>query len=165
MGRSFDEGGLRFVFGDAWQVEKYDEHRDYREKVGRLPGSKAVDFVGILDSHDCYLIEVKDFRGHQAAMRQQLSGDLEKTVALKVRDSIAGLIGAFRTSSEPDLWQPFARALANRCRAVRIHLGEQHQETHRLADNTCPGPQHAAGRPDPARIDGLQPPGSGAGVE
>jgi len=60
-----EEGDLAFDFGDRWRVFKLDEHRDYRERVGKLEGTKAVDFLGVLDERELYLIEVKDFRGHR----------------------------------------------------------------------------------------------------
>ncbi|MDM8562499.1 hypothetical protein QUF54_04015 [Candidatus Marithioploca araucensis] len=60
-----EEGYLAFEFGDRWRVFKLDEHRDYRERIGKLGGSKAIDFLGILDNQALYFIEVKDFREHR----------------------------------------------------------------------------------------------------
>lgn len=42
------------------------------------------------------LLEAKDFRGHQAANAHRMSGEVCLEVALKVRDTIAGIVGAAR---------------------------------------------------------------------
>ena len=120
MTPTFDENRLRFQFDAKWAVVKYDEHRDYRERLQKLAGSKAVDFVGIRGD-EAFLIEVKDFRGHRIANKQRLtSGELAAEVGQKVRDTIAGLVGAYRTSCEPDSWRPFARAISCRQRVLKI---------------------------------------------
>ena len=121
VSRTFDEGGLRFQFGGDWRVEKYDDHPDYRGKAAKLSGTKGIDFVGIIGSGDCYLIEVKDSRAHPMPGDRRL-GEMAKQVALKVRDTIAGIVGAHRTSSQPETWRPFVRALANRSRMLRVVL-------------------------------------------
>ena len=63
MPKTFEEAKLRFVFDDSWSVIKYDDHRDYRERISRLDGTKAVDFVAVYANEMLYLIEVKDFEG------------------------------------------------------------------------------------------------------
>jgi len=121
MSKTFVEGKQEFVFGDAWQVEKYDDHSDYRNKLHKLRGSKAVDFVGILLQSDGYLIEVKDFRGHEATLKKRMKASaLSEDIAQKARDSVSGIIGAHRTSSTPGTWRPFARMLADEKRELRI---------------------------------------------
>jgi hypothetical protein len=119
----FIEGNLRFEFDERWTVQKYDGHRDYREKIERLEGTKAVDFVGLLDGNILYWIEVKDFRGHRIENRPRLAGgDLMIEVAQKVRDSIAGVVGAYRNSSEPVLWRPLAQALVSPRKRLKVLL-------------------------------------------
>ena len=59
------EGFLDFNFGVRWGVFKLDEHHDYRKRMEKVNETKAVDFVGILDEQELYLIEVKDFRQHR----------------------------------------------------------------------------------------------------
>jgi len=130
----FTEGNLRFEFDVQWTVRKYDGHRDYREKIERLQDTKAVDFVGLLNRDTLYWIEVKDFRGHRIESKPRLAnGDLMIEVAQKVRDSIAGVVGAHRNSSEPGLWKPFARALVSRRKRVKVLLW--------LEEDAPPGPQ------------------------
>lgn len=94
---TFNEGYLRFEFGNGWVVSKYDEHPFYRNRMQKLPNTTAVDFVGV-QYGSVYLIEVKDFRGHRIENKAR---DLAVEVAYKVRDSIAGLVGAQRDASGP----------------------------------------------------------------
>ncbi len=135
-----EEEYLAFEFGDRWRVFKLDEHRDYRERIGKLDGTKAVDFIGILDDFQLYLIEVKDFRSHRIENKnrflkgklpecqliegkcQLLKGELPLSVefAQKVRDSVACIIGAYHTSSEPEHWAPYAKLLYER--KIRVIL-------------------------------------------
>ena len=122
---TFDEGHQRFAFDDQrWAaVVKYDVHRDYREKIANLPDTKAVDFVGLYNGRDgvLYWFEVKDFRGYRIQNKHRLSeGELATEVGQKVRDSIAGVIGAYRTSGEWDVWHPLVRALWRRKISIRV---------------------------------------------
>ena len=121
------EGALRFEFDDeVWNALKWDEHAAYIHGIGRLQGAltdvaktppvkrsegtKAVDIVA-LHAHGLYLIEVKDFRGHaqQNAYRQE--DELPLEVGLKVRDTVAGIVGAHTSGRHSGLLAPFARAL------------------------------------------------------
>lgn len=92
---SFNEGHLRFEFDDSWVAVKYDEHRDYRESIGHLAGTKAVDFVAIHSDSQLYLVEIKDFRGHRIENRDRLKeGAIAIEIGQKVRDTIAGIVAA-----------------------------------------------------------------------
>lgn len=116
---SLIEEHLLFEFGSSWQVAKYDEHPIYREGIESLKeqipckqclkprevGSKAVDFVGTYKGQP-YFIEVKDFRGHSVENRKRIQGELAVEVALKVRDTLAGLIGVCRTNGGRPLIAP-----------------------------------------------------------
>lgn len=118
-----DEEYLAFEFGDRWQVFKLDEHPDYRERIGRLEGAKAVDFLAILDERELYLIEVKDFRGYRIENRDRLlKGELAIEVAQKVRDSLACIIGAYRTSTLSEHWEPYLSFLCDRHGSIKIAL-------------------------------------------
>jgi hypothetical protein len=141
-----EEGYLAFEFGERWRVFKLDEHRDYRERIGKLDETKAVDFIGILDDKELYFIEVKDFRGYRIESKdrflkgklpdcqliegecQLLKGELPLSVELaqKVRDSIACIIGAYRTSSEPEVWAYYATLLCNKKRSIKVVLWLEH---------------------------------------
>jgi len=101
------EQRLRFDFGSTWEVEKFDEHTVYRDGIERLKepivcghcrtsrdvGTKAVDFIGRHQDR-LYLLEVKDFHGHGVENRKRLREQLAIEVALKVRDTLAALVGA-----------------------------------------------------------------------
>ena len=96
----------RFTFGDRWTVAfKYDDTTFYREGPERLKGdlegatqaTRAVDVVGLHAEAGLLLLEAKDFRGHRIANKIRIKhGEIAVEVALKVRDTIAGLIGAAR---------------------------------------------------------------------
>lgn len=121
------EGYLAFEFGHRWRVFKLDDHRDYRKRIGKLEETKAVDFLGILDENELYFIEVKDFREHRIENRDRiLKGELAIEVAQKVRDTLACIIGAYRTSSSPDFWQLYARLLCDTNVRINVVLWLEH---------------------------------------
>lgn len=122
MSTVLDEGRLRFTFGDEWVIEKYDGHHDYRKGVGRLAGSKAVDFVASNPGQGLLLIEVKDFRNYRIKNKSRVGEELATEVGQKARDSVAGMVGALRNSSAPERWQPHIRHLVDRNHDVRILL-------------------------------------------
>jgi hypothetical protein len=125
MSQVFDEDHLRFEFDEAWTVVKYDEPGGYyREKVKALEGTKAVDFVALyVASRHLFWIEVKDFRGYRIQNKsRQTDGELAREVAQKVRDSIAGVVGAFQLSSSPETWQPFVNCMRRREPSMKVLL-------------------------------------------
>ena len=82
------EGRLRFELAAVEFAEKYDDWRHYRNVFNSACGSsKAVDFV-ISKNNTLWLIEVKDYRCHPRTK----PSDLADEVALKVRDTMAGLV-------------------------------------------------------------------------
>ncbi len=106
---------IRFCFGESWtMVEKWDDSRLFRDGICKLNGevrdeetgapgklgTKAVDIIGVRDG-DLYLIEVKDFRGHAIETKKRQPSELPLTIGCKVRDTIAGLIGASRQNRAP----------------------------------------------------------------
>lgn len=118
----FQEGSLQFSFDDQWNVIKYDKESDYREKIQKIAKTEAVDFLGIRES-ELYFLEVKGFRDYRIETQRRLtSGELVLEVAQKVRDTIAGVIAANRTSSEPQKWHSFTQHLSNPSRPIRVVL-------------------------------------------
>lgn len=118
MTTDFVEHALEFSFGSRWNVIKYDEHRHGHERFKRIQGTRGADFVGQLDGNSLFLIEVKDFR---RARQKDRTGAEEKIadVALKSKDTVAGVIGAYRTSPDPGPWQSFACSLADDTRTLK----------------------------------------------
>ena len=110
---TFIERHLQLQFDDAWHVEKYDGHPNCRQ-IQKLDGTKAVDFVATqtLPRKVLYFIEVKDFRTFPTELRKELkSGSLVAEIAQKLRDTLPGMIGAWRNPSSQHAWQPFAAGL------------------------------------------------------
>lgn len=126
MSTTLDEGSLRFEFNDAWTVVKYDDTAEYAG-VRKQTEAKGVDFVALIPAAGrrfvIYLIEVKDFRGHRIENAPRIrGGELALEVAQKVRDTVAGVIGACRTSSEVQPWERFAGVLRRTRDEVRVVL-------------------------------------------
>jgi hypothetical protein len=123
---SFEEGRQRFTFDDRhWTVVKYDDHDDYVKRIAKLPETKGMDFVGLLRQGGLTLcwIEAKDFRGYRIQNKARLTaGELAVEIAQKVRDSIAGVIGAYRTSGASHVWKPFIDAMRRKDCAIRVVL-------------------------------------------
>ncbi len=144
----FFEGRLRFEFGPSWEVVKYDGHRDHENGIkglnGKLfcddckdiarcaqckralgHGTKVVDFVGRRQGR-LYLIEVKDFRHHRIENKARItSGDLAFEVAIKVRDTIAGLVGALHMgASHAPRWRDIVGPLFRERPRVMFWLEE-----------------------------------------
>ena len=130
MSARIDEGKLRFEFESQWRVARYDgdegaapAHAFYQKQVSRLPGTKAVDCVGLLFGEGGYLMEVKDFRGYRIQNKKRLgSGELAIEVAQKVRDTIAGLVGAVRNETNPSILTDAGLLLFKKAETVRIVL-------------------------------------------
>lgn len=104
------EGKLQFEFSSDWQVCKYDgENHFYHNQVCRCQGTKAVDILASSGT-ELFMIEAKDFRGDRINNKERIiKGELVIEVAQKVRDTIAGLYGAYRCFN--DELQPFYNQL------------------------------------------------------
>jgi hypothetical protein len=98
---AFEESAFRFEFGDAWRhVKRWDTQPAFLNGIqgvngildGRAEGTKAVDFVGVR-TDDVWLFEVKDFRNRPAQWQKRID-ELPLEMALKARDTIAGIVGA-----------------------------------------------------------------------
>ena len=97
--KSFHEGKLGLDFQQNLQVIQYDRSNFFRNNVEKLQGTKAVDFLA-LSRDDLFIIEITDFRGHGVECREKIrKGDLVVEVTQKVRDTISGLCGAYRSGN------------------------------------------------------------------
>lgn len=131
--QTFDEDRICFTFDpNAWRAIKWDddpafiagvqtltgELTDTQKNIKVPHGTKGVDFIG-LHQGSLYFFEVKDFRGYAAANAYRQETELPLEIGLKVRDTIAGLIGAHHL--KPTEWISQAAALlADRSRPVRV---------------------------------------------
>jgi hypothetical protein len=108
-------GDLEFAFNDTAAVSKYDEWSFYRNQFenGCYQGNKAVDLLCCSEAV-AWLIEVKDYRQHPRTKVQDLSDE----IAIKVRDSLAGLAAAQIRANETNEKQ-FARKML-RAENVRV---------------------------------------------
>ncbi|MBL9102391.1 MAG: hypothetical protein JNL82_15605 [Myxococcales bacterium] len=104
---SFREGDLDFAFDASWTlVSKWDDAASYRKGVGQVEGTTAVDFIG-LRADELFFLEVKDYRASERTppTRQVLrdgGSNLVTVVASKLRDSVAGIVGAGRLDRDSD---------------------------------------------------------------
>ena len=126
----FDESHLRFEFGESWTVLRYEDSSGFRSisvlsgelsdrNTRRMQGTKAVDFVGVREGV-LFLIEVKNFEGHERETRVRLEREFDLEIGLKVRDSLAGLVGAARSGT---LAEPLAKAIAKVANdGQRVHV-------------------------------------------
>lgn len=105
MPTSLDVEKQNFAFGDQWTVVfKYDDTEFCQKEASKLQGiidgvpqsAKAVDVVGLHAQRGMLLLEAKDFRGHRIANKTRVNEELATEVAVKVRDTVAALIGAGR---------------------------------------------------------------------
>jgi hypothetical protein len=126
----FTERKLEFTFDDTWTVQKWDDEPAYRKGIGTLQRTLAADFCGMRNGM-LFLFEVKDFRGYRIQNEARLTqldvpdvapGDMPKKgeivalmaeIAWKVRDTIAGIVGARRCRSDEAHWQPMLHALGD----------------------------------------------------
>ena len=126
---TFTEDRIEFSFDTAlWDIVKWDDSPEFLGPLGirrlngelaQIPqGTKAVDFVG-LHRDDLYLFEVKDFRGHGPENAERQEHELPLEIGLKVRDTIAGILGAQRIQPSPWLLRATA---ALRERARKLHV-------------------------------------------
>ncbi|XXX78678.1 hypothetical protein WMF30_07870 [Sorangium sp. So ce134] len=131
--KAIDVERSRFEFGDSRTLaEKWDDSRAFLRGIGKLQGewtdedtgalvrvgSKAVDIVGVREER-LYLIEVKDYRGHPIEAKRRQPLELPIAIACKVRDTVAGLVGAGRLGAEP--WvEGCARLIVER--KARVHV-------------------------------------------
>lgn len=125
---NFQESGINFNFQDTdWTTVKYDEHVAHRKVEKVLKPTKAVDFMGIHQGNQLFLIEIKNYRGHtqDKSTREALNAggeELMRRIAIKVRDSIATATSEarFSTHDEEFFTQVNSRLLDNKIKLTII---------------------------------------------
>lgn len=112
------EGKLRFTFPQGALSTKYDDWSFYRTQFNSaFGGTKAVDII-YLEDDVMWLIEVKDYR----QQKRQKTMPLYEEVALKVKDSVAGLTAAYCNANDPDIKDYAKKALKQTRIRVVLHL-------------------------------------------
>lgn len=119
--------GIRLEFDDSWAVAKWDDARWYLDGIhklngeldGRPEGTKAVDAVGVRDDVP-YLFELKDFRGLAIENKQRQLNELPLEIGLKVRDTVAGLVGWVALGKQDELPLRWVHAAREQRQLVRV---------------------------------------------
>ncbi|OOF83714.1 cysteinyl-tRNA synthetase [Rodentibacter ratti] len=92
MSSAITEGALEFIFSENISSTKYDDWCHYRNqfKDRCYKDNKAVDFIAY-DENTAWLCEIKDFRlGDRNPEKIPLCDE----IAMKIRDTLAGLVSA-----------------------------------------------------------------------
>jgi hypothetical protein len=112
------EDRLKFSFRAGSMASQYDAWSHYRNQFnGAFGGTKAVDIV-YADSGTAWLIEVKDYRTHQRTKTSELAEE----VALKVRDTMAGILSAALRANDNAEQRVASALLRKRTWRVVLHL-------------------------------------------
>lgn len=128
MSTSIAEGALTFTFAADAEASKYDDWSFYRNQFqqGCFTDNKAVDLLCELN-RSAWLIEVKDYRAHARTK----AVDLADEVAIKVRDTLAGLVAASVGANDP-VERAFARRMVRSQRMRVVCHIEQPAKASRL---------------------------------
>lgn len=128
MSTTIAEGALTFTFAADAEASKYDDWSFYRNQFqqGCFTDNKAVDLLCELN-RSAWLIEVKDYRAHARTK----AVDLADEVAIKVRDTLAGLVAASVGANDP-VERAFARRMVRSQRMRVVCHIEQPAKASRL---------------------------------
>lgn len=118
--QAFAEGNIESSFPNTWMVTKYDDWMFYRNHfVNSCCGNKAVDFLAHNPAdRTLWLIELKDYRQFR---RIKSNISLWDEVAIKARDTLAGLVAAKVDGTHPNQAYASQALGASRLRVV-LHL-------------------------------------------
>ena len=93
--------------------------------IAKLPATKAVDFVGLhnhANKSSVWLIEVTDYATDPRRLDDQVENQgLAQEFAMKVRDTLAGVLLLNRCSDKP-IWRDICRAVSDRGIQLRVVL-------------------------------------------
>jgi hypothetical protein len=128
MPQVITEGQLQFTFPDNTVATQYDEWGFYRQRFNSaFGGTKAVDILHVDAEKTAWLIEIKDYRTD----RRTKPSDLGEEIALKVRDTLVGLVAARFQSSDRGEQQAAKKVLQAKQLNIVLHL-EQCRKPSRL---------------------------------
>ena len=121
------EDKLSFSFPAEMKATKYDDWSFYRNQFNAaFGGTKATDLIAI-DGDTTWLVEIKDYRQHRRTKPIELGDE----IAIKMRDTLAGLTAAQCNANEASEKQFARNALKAKKLRVVLHL-EQPQKHSRL---------------------------------
>lgn len=114
------EGDLRFVFPKGIAASKYDDWSFYRNQFLKnfdsIGGVKAVDIIVI--DQVVWFIEVKDYRLECKTNARELAD----VIAIKVRDTLAGLVAAKNNANDAGEREIARQVLKNNKIRVVLHM-------------------------------------------
>nr|WP_321452612.1 hypothetical protein [uncultured Carboxylicivirga sp.] len=104
-----NEGKLYLVFcRNSWNIEKYDECNAFVNHLKKTINLKGVDFIGIHNNSSVYMMEIKDYSGHEQQKLREWGGNinnLTSDLAQKIKDSFIGIYSAKRLSlTDQNFW-------------------------------------------------------------
>lgn len=112
------EGALTFRFPTDSQAGKYDDWSFYRNQFQSIAGRcKAIDILCVEEGAS-WLIEVKDYRRHPRTKVM----DIAEEVAIKVRDTLAGLAAASKYANDQNERNLATQALEKPKWRVVLHI-------------------------------------------
>lgn len=120
----FEESQLKFEFDDEqWScLIRYDQTRDYQNICNSISGTKGVDFIGLFKESELFLFEIKNYRGHRIESKPKIEV-LDQEVAQKVRDTIAGIVGGARNSTnQKEDWERILSILKDDNQSLKFIL-------------------------------------------
>lgn len=132
------EQDIQFTFDTSvWIIIKQpDTHTDFRA-IKDLSNSKTADFLCI-SSNITLFLEIKDFRNHRIENISRLKNngeDICTEVGCKVKDTVSGVIGGARNSTnEKQDWTSISHQLINERKPIWVVLWlEEDQKTRQRA--------------------------------
>ncbi len=122
------ESDLIFDFSDAhWtHLLSFDKTKDYQNAQEALPGTKGVDFTGILENNALVFMEVKNFRGYRIETKPRIEGGDDPVwleAAQKMRDAVSVSVGSARNSTNlKETWQRYLEFFSNENKFIHFVL-------------------------------------------
>ena len=99
--KSYKESGYEFQFDGDWNVIKYDDHRFYKILSGH--DMSGVDFAGMKNRKEVYLIEIKNYNQYRGAGITKPINEFVDEIVEKGRDSLQ-LITVIMKFMERKFW-------------------------------------------------------------
>jgi hypothetical protein len=131
----YEESRLIFQFNDDWtDIIEFDKELEMRQCSHM---ASLIDFIGVLQNDNLWLIEVKNASGYMSENSNKLGGKdpvLSKTIALNVKDSLALIVGRGHTSvTKKEYWERISKLLTDNSKHINVLLW--------LEMDTLPRPQ------------------------